>query len=114
MLIYAHFKHFKDYTNSITGARYVHLPYGAVPDNYGCFSEEVLFGDFSGIKYVSNAKLDFSIFSDSEIKVLAMIKEYFEDFGSTSIKDFSHDECAYRETVNNEKISYSYASDLKI
>jgi len=125
LLFYADFKHFKDYTNSITGVRYVHLPYGPVPDNYGYFSEklinegflvteEIFFGDFSGIKYVSNINPDFSVFSDSEIKVLAIVKEYFEEFGSTRIKDFSHDEKAYRETSENEKISYVYASELKI
>ncbi|MCW8935168.1 MAG: DUF4065 domain-containing protein [Gammaproteobacteria bacterium] len=125
LLFYADFKHFKEYSNSITGVRYVHLPYGPVPDNYGYYSEklvnenllvteEVFFGDYSGIKYVSNVSADFSVFSDSEIKVLAMVKEYFEDFSSSRIKDFSHDEKAYRETSDNQKISYAHASDLKI
>ena len=34
LLFYADFKHFKEYTTSITGARYVHLPLGPVPDKY--------------------------------------------------------------------------------
>jgi putative zinc finger/helix-turn-helix YgiT family protein len=37
LLFYADFKHFKEYTLSITGLRYVHLPYGPVPDNYSLY-----------------------------------------------------------------------------
>jgi Antitoxin SocA-like, Panacea domain len=37
LLFYAVFKHFKENAVAITGARYVHLPLGPVPDNYEYF-----------------------------------------------------------------------------
>src|SRR4030066_1226736 len=37
LLFYADFKHFKNYTVSIKGARYVHVPFGPAPDKYGLY-----------------------------------------------------------------------------
>lgn len=125
LLFYADFKHFKEYTVSITGVQYVHLDYGPVPNNYEFFTaellgggeldiEEVFFGNISGYNYVSKVEPDFSIFSDSELKVLTEIKEYFKAYGSKDIKEFSHKEKAYKETANREMISYLFSSDLQV
>jgi len=125
LLFYADFKHFKDYSISITGAKYIHLQYGPVPDKYGYFTEnlisdkeleasEVIFGEFSGIEFQAKVNADLSVFSDSELKIMAMVKEYFSEFGSGRIKEFSHNEKAYKETSSNEVITYLYANDLQI
>lgn len=125
LLFYADFKHFKEYTVSITGAQYVHLDYGPVPNNYEFFTaelqranelevKEVMFDNYSGYDYVSTIEPDLSVFSDSELKIIAEIKEYFKSFSSTQIKEFSHEEKAYEETTSGEIISYLYSSDLKI
>ena len=125
LLFYADFKHFKEYAVSITGVRYVHLDYGPAPDNYEFYTaelqrgnelavNEVMFGNYSGYDYVSNVEPDLSIFSDTELKVLADVKDYFKVFTSTQIKDFSHKEQAYQNTNNGEMISYLYANELKI
>src|SRR3989304_4082899 len=116
LLFYADFKHFKEYAVSITGVHYVHLDYGPVPDNYDYFAaellsgheiktEEVFFGNYSGHNLISCVEPDLSVFSDSELKILTEIKEYFKSYGSKQIKDFSHQEKAYRETTSSEKIS---------
>src|SRR3972149_5448628 len=34
LLFYADFKHFKEYTVSITGTRYAHVPFGPAPDYF--------------------------------------------------------------------------------
>lgn len=125
LLFYADFKHFKEYAVSITGAHYKHLQYGPVPDNYEFFTaellrgneietEEVIFGDYSGAKYKTCVEPDLSVFSDSELKILAEVNEHFKDYTSTSIKDFSHNEAAYSQTRNGEVISYLYAKELQI
>lgn len=125
LLFYADFKHFKEYSIAITGAKYIHLQYGPVPNNYEFFTaeltrggeltvEEVLFGEYSGSKYLSNVEPDLSVFTDSELKVLAEINEYFKSFGSAAIKDFSHKEVAYRKTADGEAISYLYAPQLQV
>ncbi len=125
LLFYADFKHFKDYTVSITGARYAHIPFGPAPDKYSlCFAallengalkvEEEIFGDFIGEKFNSVKESDLYLFCDSELKILATVKEYFKDFTAKRITDFSHDEKAYKETASGDIISYEYASDLKL
>ena len=125
LLFYADFKHFKDYTVSITGARYVHLDFGPVPDNYEFFSaelqrggalevNEIVFDKYSGYDCKSIIEPDLSVFSDSELKVLTEVKEFFRSFNSSQIKDFSHNEAGYKNTRNGEKISYLFANELQL
>lgn len=126
-LFYSDFKHFKEYTTSITGATYVHLPLGPVPNNYEIYLssfvnegylgiEEVFYPDpeIIGEKYVSIEKSLLSDFTDSEIKVLSSIKEYFKDFSAKGISDYSHGEKAYQDTAEQASISYEYAKFLKM
>ncbi len=113
-------------TVSITGARYAHIPFGPAPEQYSLylatvlengvlgveeheFSEQVIGEEFFSIK-----EPDLSLFSDSELKILSTVKEYFKDFNSKKITDFSHDEKAYKETAPGKIISYEYASDLRL
>lgn len=125
LLFYADFKHFKDYTVSLTGARYVHLQYGPVPRNYEFYFAELVneqkldieeseIGQYLGEKCISRREPDMGVFLDSEIKVLAEVKEYFKDFNSSRIRDFSHRERGYSETKLDQVISYRYAKDLQI
>ena len=90
LLFYADFLHFKQYAVSITGARYAHAPFGPVPDKYesvlaamienGSLSpEEIMCSEeITGEKLVATKSADFSLFSDSEIKVLATVRERFQ------------------------------------
>ncbi len=55
-----------------------------------------------------------SLFSDSEIKTLLSVKEFFKDYTATKIKDFSHKEQGYKETSERQCISYEYADALQI
>lgn len=122
-LFYADFKHFKEYTLGITGA----TPLGPVPNNYEIYLssfvnegylgiEEVYYADpnIVGERYISKEKSILSDFSDSEIKVLSIIKEFFKEFSATDISKYSHDEKAYLETDEQDPISYDYAEFLKI
>jgi putative zinc finger/helix-turn-helix YgiT family protein len=126
-LFYADFKHFKEYTLGITGATYVHLPLGPVPNNYEIFLssfvnegyltiEEVYYSDpnIVGEKYISKERGNLSDFSDSEIKVLSTIKEFFKDYSAKDISKYSHEERAYLETDEQALISYDYAKFIKI
>lgn len=126
-LFYADFKHFKEYKLGITGATYVHLPHGPVPNNYEIYLsafikqgyldiEEVYYNDpeIIGENYISKTKSILSDFSDSEIKILSTIKEHFKNFSARSIKDYSHEERAYQETFDQDLISYEYAEYLRI
>ena len=126
LLFYADFKHFKDYAVSITGAKYVHLPHGPVPDKYDYYfailihdekaiqPHEVDFQDFAGEEFHARKEPDTSVFKTSELEILGFVKNYFKKFSTKSIRDFSHKERGYKETIDGEVISYEYAEDLQI
>jgi hypothetical protein len=52
--------------------------------------------------------------SDSELKILASVKEYFKTFSAKKITEFSHKEKGYTELPQGRLISYAYADELKI
>jgi len=125
LLFYADFKHFKEYAVPITGARYAHIPFGPVPDNYEIYFaslltrgalqvQEELFSDgHVGEKLKTEQRPDISIFSASELRIMASVAERFEAFGAKEIAEYSHQEAGYRDTENGELISYAYAAKLR-
>ncbi|MEW6657661.1 MAG: type II TA system antitoxin MqsA family protein [Thermodesulfobacteriota bacterium] len=126
LLFYADFKHYKDNALSITGLRYVHLKYGPVPDNYEHYYatlqdiegairvDEEFIGEYVGEVLSAAKKPDLSIFSESEIKTLIEVKQFFKPYNASGIKEFSHNEEGYRETRDGEIISYVYSDHLQI
>lgn len=125
LLFYTDFKCFKEFTVSLTGARYVHLPFGPVPDNYDILFAalrqrgeisigEVAIGPYWGENIVSKNDPDISVFSTSELRVLSEVKEFFDNYNSSEIKDYSHEESAYQKTASGEIISYGLAEELRI
>jgi putative zinc finger/helix-turn-helix YgiT family protein len=125
LLFYADFLHFKHYTVSITGARYAHATFGPVPDKYesmlailiengSLLPEEFMCSeDITGEKLVAVKTPDFNNFTDSEIKILATVRERFKEFSSRKIMEYSHNEAGYKETVQGQFISYRYADSLQ-
>lgn len=126
LLFYADFKHFKENSVSITGLRYARIPYGPVPDKYYHFFaaffeekllnvEEIVFSnDIVGEKFTSSKDPDLSLFTESELIVLATVKNYFRSYDAKKISEFSHNETGYKETQNGHLISYKYAACLQI
>jgi putative zinc finger/helix-turn-helix YgiT family protein len=125
LLFYADFKHFKEYSISITGVRYAHLPHGPVPDKYNyymatledeksIFIDEREFPSYTGEFLTAIREPDLSIFSTTELKTLATVKEFFENHTAKEIRNFSHKERGYEVTRDGELISYEYAQFLQI
>lgn len=128
LLFYVDFLNFKETSVSITGSRYVHLPYGPVPDNYQLIVaeiiqegdlelNEVLFDTERGIVgeiLTASTEPDRNIFSGKEIYVMDFVSDIFRALGSGQIANRSHQEAAYRETKNGEYISYEYAKELSL
>jgi len=124
LLFYSDFKHFKEYTLSITGLKYAHLPYGPVPDNYAMyyatmfskgiveFGEEIYPRGYVGEVIKTIKEPDLNVFSPSELRVMASVMEDFKKFNATQIQDFSHKEKGYQQTRDGEVISYAYAREL--
>ena len=131
LLFYADFKHFKDYTVSITGTRYARIPFGPAPDNYDLYYpvlirqhsialEEIHYpgfhatDDVSGEKFTSLRSADLNVFLESEVETLLCVKRFFKDHSAGQISEYSHEEEGYIHTPTGELISYDYAVDLKL
>lgn len=127
LLFYADFKHFKDNAISITGLRYVHLQFGPVPENFQHYFATLIHEDksinveekcypngYCGEDYISVKEPDLSIFTPSELKILAAIKVHFLNFNASEISKLSHEEKAYKNTPLGGLISYGHADDLSL
>ena len=125
LLNYSDMLFYKENGISISGAVYVHLPYGPVLQNY-----DILFGMMEADK-IMHIEVEFDngyekhqvipdcdmpdgVLTDSEKDVLERIYKRFADFGSVEISNFSHKEKGYLETKKGEVISYAYAKDIEI
>jgi len=126
LLWYADFLNFKEYTVSISGSNYVHLPLGPVPDNYEWIiataidkgllcEEEISFSEGkSGMQFTALENPDVSLFSQDELSIINFVIDYFSEYNGREIKDISHREKAYIETTQGQSISYKYAADISI
>ncbi|VEF47275.1 helix-turn-helix domain-containing protein [Bacillus freudenreichii] len=125
LLFYSDFLHYKRNLLSMSGMPYVKLPFGPVPKDHELLLSTIEKSDFVNTEYefnneytliniVSKKEFDDSLFSPEEIEILNQVNEYFNDFGSVAISDFSHKETAWIETEDNEIISYDYAGNLLI
>jgi putative zinc finger/helix-turn-helix YgiT family protein len=125
LLNYSDMIYYKENGISISGARYAHLPYGPVPENF-----DILFGTMAAdhiahieVVYdngyekhqvIPECDIPEGILSVSELDVLERIYEKFADFGSVDISNYSHREKGYIATKKGEIISYAYAKDIQL
>lgn len=128
LLWYFDFLTFKNYHRSATGAKYIHLPLGPVPDNYEMYLtslrkenaltiEEVIYDEDRGITgevCCALEKTDLSVFSDNEKVCLKKVSDFFESFTASRISRYSHDEAGYKNTEQAQIISYRWAKELTI
>lgn len=126
LLFYADFGCYKNNGISITGLKYAHLPYGPVPNNYDYLLGAVqkidedlqveiqARGDYPGEIFISRKPAEAEIFNEEETQVILEIDNYFRNFTSKAIEEFSHAEKGYQATKKGELISYSFAEDLQV
>ncbi len=127
LLFYADFFHFKKTGRSISGASYIAINMGPVPNNFdGLFNEarregflQIAYKDFPnggiGEQFLPGTKaMDESIFSEPEKTTLREIAARFKKTGTDEMINMSHEEDAWKKAqANNELISYRFAFDLK-
>ena len=121
LLFYADFIHYHNNGSSISGARYVHLPYGPVPDRYeGMLAklaavETIWFeqrGDYQLIKGWNDPLID--VLGNEERETLDWVLERLGSMTSSELTRQSHREKGYRFTNLGEPIAYEYAKFLEI
>ncbi len=123
LLNYSDMIFYKENGISMSGLKYVHFPYGPVPENF-----DILFGKMSAdhiahieVVYdnayekhqvIPECDIPKGILSSEEKDVLERIYEKFKDFGSVEISNYSHKEKGYSCTKQGEIISYAYAKNI--
>lgn len=126
LLWYSDFLMFKKHQISISGTPYINFPYGPVPDNHDLLlgamksinaikvtEEEISNGYLKIIiENVNSFKEDF--FTEKELETLEYVYNYFKNFGSKDITEYSHREAGWRQTTKFENISYEYAKSLSL
>lgn len=125
LLNYSDMIFYKENGISISGLKYVHLPYGPVPEKFDLLLGkletdkiahiEVEFdGKYEQHKVLQDGDGFDGILTDEEIDVLDRVNRKFIDFGSAEISNYSHKEKGYSSTLPGEIIPYSYATDIEL
>lgn len=125
LLNYADMAFYQKEGVSISGARYVHLPYGPVPENF-----DILFGTMAADhivhievafdngyekhQVIPEREVPEQVLSDEELDIMKQVWNKFADFGSVEISEYSHREKGYMETKQGEIISYEYAKEMQL
>ncbi len=125
LLNYSDMIFYKENGISISGVRYVHLPYGPVPENFDILLGtmeadhiahiEVIYDNgYEKHQVIPEEDMPQGVLSDEELAVMKRIYEKFADFGSVEISNYSHKEKGYNATKKGEIISYSYAKEMEL
>lgn len=125
LLNYSDMIFYKENGISMSGLKYVHLPYGPVPENFdmllGKMSTdhiahiEVFYDNgYEKHQVIPECDIPEGVLSEEELEVLERIYIKFEDFASVDISKYSHKEKGYSSTKKGEIISYSYAKDIQL
>ncbi len=125
LLNYSDMLFFKENSVSISGLRYVHFPYGPVPENFDmllgklaadkiAYIEIVYDSVYEKHQIILNSDSGLNILTDKEIEILTKVNNKFSGFGSREISDYSHKEIGYQKTLKREIISYFYAGDIEL
>jgi uncharacterized phage-associated protein len=116
LLFYADFVNYHVYGTSISGSRYVHLPYGPVPDGYEETLETLNHYGVIDVKRGNSSDLVTSgdnpatqFLSEPELATMDWIVDKFGKMTASQLTEISHREKAYRFTKTGEEIAYEYA-----
>jgi putative zinc finger/helix-turn-helix YgiT family protein len=125
LLWYCDFRHFQNQKVSLTGTRYVHLPFGPVPDNYEVHlwrlrsqekikSVEKVFRSCAGELLVPLVDVEPKRLTATELKTIDEVVNKLGGLTAKALSDKSHKEPAYIETGDTETIPYTYADSLSL
>ena len=119
LLFYSDFINFHLHGQSISGAKYIHVPFGPVPQKYG--DVLALLADSGRVRLARTGRdatliepgfgdpAD-EILSAEERETIEWVLENYGRMSSAEISEVSHREKAYRFTRPGEEIAYRYAA----
>jgi putative zinc finger/helix-turn-helix YgiT family protein len=125
LLNYSDMIFYKENGISISGIKYVHLPYGPVPENFDillgtmaadhiAYIEVFYDNGYEKHQVIPECDIPEEVLSEEEFVVLERVYTRFIDFGSVDISNYSHKEKGYSLTKQGEIISYAYAKDIQL
>lgn len=125
LLNYSDMIFYKENGISMSGLKYVHLPYGPVPEHFDMLLDklaedhivhiEVMYDNgYEKHQVVPDCDFPEDSFTTEELEILERIYLKFKDFGSGDISSYSHKEKGYSSTKKGEIISYAYAKDIQL
>ena len=116
LLFYTDFIHYYRFGKSLSGSKYVHLPYGPVPDGYEQTLETLQHYGIIELYRKQNAELVRSgdtssseILTEQELSTVDWVLGAYGDLSTAQLTDLSHKEKAYKFTKSGEEIAYDYA-----
>lgn len=125
LLYYLDFVYFRDHRKSITGDLYIHQEYGPVPSHTGEILTELNSdqaidiqtidyknGEMINFKIKDSTKLDESVFSVDQSKLLKQICDEFGNWPTDKIVAQTHLEAPWFYSKPYEVVDYAYASDI--
>lgn len=123
LLFYADLTGFYLTGRGLSGAQYVNLPYGPVPDRFeemidhavesGMIESAGVPGKELTVRLIKPGSKPLDVLDDADRKVLDWIADTYGGLSTQEITDLSHEEKAYRNTRGGERIAYAYAQFLK-
>lgn len=126
ILFLADFKHFKEYAGSISGTRYLKSDLGPLPEKWYYYLTllierqevnvtEVFAGeDIAAEQFLARKKADLSLFANTELLVLAFIKDHVKTWNAKMISNLIQNERGYIGIPGGTMIPYRLAADLGI
>jgi uncharacterized phage-associated protein len=116
LLFYADFVSYHSNGHSISGSRYVHLPYGPVPDGYEDTLDtlnhygviDVLKQNSADLVRLGDNKAD-QFLTSEERATLDWVLAKYGPMSASQLTEISHREKAYKNTKTGEEIAYEYA-----
>lgn len=126
LLFYADFRHFGSTSSSITGAAYLRMQFGPVPEHYDWLvamleedgyvvSQEVVYSnDCVGTEFVPGPRASElkDVLEPIVVETLAEVCSRLGHMTAREVSERSHRERAWTETQDRERISYQNASNL--
>jgi uncharacterized phage-associated protein len=117
LLYYADFDHYEQHDESITGARYIRLDHGPVPnDAWAMIDRMILSGDltqskvalgaFDRFSYSASREFDPSVFAPEELETIQSVASRFKSFSTTQIEMATHGEAPWLAVKPNQIIPY--------
>jgi len=123
LLFYADMSAFYLTGRGLSGAYYVNLPFGPVPDrfedmidhasNLGAIEAVGIPDKDPSIRVIKPGAEALDVLDDSDRRMLDWVVENYGSLSTAQITDLSHEEKAYKDTRPGERIAYAYAQFLK-